>query len=74
MNNCPYCHSRKIKIHGVTKSGTTRYKCKDCLKTFTGTKVGRPPNGYRAMSNKERQKKYRDKKKIEVIAIEYNSK
>lgn len=42
LNKCPKCGSNNHKNHGSTKAGTTRFKCKDCGKTFTGTKRGRP--------------------------------
>lgn len=58
---CPKCDSNHIKVHGFTKSGTLRFKCRDCFKTFTGTKIGRPPLGDRAMTNRERQQKHRAK-------------
>ena len=33
---CPHCHSQLINRHGRT-DGTQRYRCKNCLKTFTAT-------------------------------------
>lgn len=63
---CPRCYSSAIRKHGLTKRGTPRYKCIDCFKTFTGTKLGRPPQGIRAMTNAERQKKHRNKKRIKL--------
>lgn len=33
---CPHCHSSLINRHGTTKR-TQRYRCKNCLKTFTAT-------------------------------------
>lgn len=32
---CPHCSSEKVIIHGKTKNGNIRYKCKECSKTFT---------------------------------------
>lgn len=34
---CPHCGGAEIKKHGLAKSGTQRYKCKYCKKTFSET-------------------------------------
>lgn len=32
---CPACNSTNYAVHGVNRSGTKRYRCKDCGKTFS---------------------------------------
>lgn len=47
-NNCPNCRSSKNIKFGKTKSGSPRYKCKDCSKTWTvsGKMNYKPPMHY----------------------------
>lgn len=44
MNNkiCPRCGSDYVVKNGYNASGTTQYKCKDCGRSFTGTRGGKP--------------------------------
>ena len=60
---CFRCHSERIVKNGKNSYGTQRYKCHDCGYTTTGTPMGRPPIGDRAMTNEERQRKFQAKKK-----------
>ena len=56
------CNSKAVKA-GKTKSGTQRYKCKQCGKVFTedAAQIGRPSLGDRPMTVAERVRKYRNK-------------
>ncbi|MDJ0577380.1 MAG: hypothetical protein QNJ65_19745 [Xenococcaceae cyanobacterium MO_234.B1] len=60
---CPRCSSEKIRTNGTTKTGTTRYRCKDCHKSWSQRPIGRPPKGLVAMTNAERQKLHRQRKR-----------
>lgn len=41
---CKYCHGDRLHSKGKTKSGTQRYKCLNCHKSFTmSDNRGRPP-------------------------------
>ncbi len=36
VKDCPFCAQNKPVVHwGRNRSGTKRYRCEDCLKTFT---------------------------------------
>ena len=39
---CPRCNSSKYTLNGTTKKGTVRYRCKECQKTWSNAKIGRP--------------------------------
>jgi len=60
----PECGGKAVKI-GRNRSGTQRYKCKACGKSFTDSDrgVGRPTVGDRAMTDAQRAKKYRENQK-----------
>lgn len=60
---CPKCSSTNYRTNGKTRKGTTRYYCKDCRKSWCKTPVGRPSLGLVAMTNAEKQKAYRERKK-----------
>jgi ribosomal protein L37AE/L43A len=64
MRRCPRCQSGAIRRIGLTSSGTQRYKCNNCSKSFTGTQVGRPCLGDRPLTNYESVKKSRQKSKL----------
>lgn len=34
-DSCRFCRSRNVKVHGYTKTGIRRYRCRECGKTFT---------------------------------------
>ena len=34
---CKYCESKRVRKYGITQSGTQRYYCNECKKTFTFT-------------------------------------
>ncbi|WP_449505911.1 IS1/IS1595 family N-terminal zinc-binding domain-containing protein [Edaphocola aurantiacus] len=34
--NCKYCHAQHVIKNGFTKSGSQRYRCKECQKRFIG--------------------------------------
>jgi transposase-like protein len=59
--NCPACQSTATRRIGLTSSGTQRYRCNACSKSFTGTQVGRPCLGDRALTNYEMVKRHRAK-------------
>jgi transposase-like protein len=59
---CPHCQSTAIRRKGMTSSGTQRYKCNTCSKSFTLTPVGRPCIGDRPLTNYESVKRHRLKK------------
>ena len=39
---CPRCESTRYISNGVTKAGTSRYRCKECDKTWSDRAIGRP--------------------------------
>ena len=53
----------EIITNGKTAKGTTRYRCKECNKTWSDRSIGKPPQGLTAMTNAEKPKKFRDKNK-----------
>lgn len=56
------CGGKAVKM-GLNKSGSQRYKCKLCGKTFSdNTKLGRPLIGDRPMTSTERTRRSRAKK------------
>lgn len=61
---CPHCNGTTVK-NGKTQSGFQRYKCKSCDKRFSesGYSDGRPPEGDRALTNAEKQKRWYEKNK-----------
>ena len=62
---CPKCESQKFRLNGTTKKGTVRYRCQDCGKSWSDRPIGRPLKGAIAMTNAERQRRYRQKKKVQ---------
>ncbi|WP_396136635.1 IS1 family transposase [Chamaesiphon sp. VAR_48_metabat_403] len=60
--SCPHCQSIAIRLFGRTSSGTQRYRCNTCGKSFTFTAVGRPCIGDRPLTNYEKVKRHRQKK------------
>ncbi len=63
--NCIYCASNTRK-NGLTSSGTQRYRCDSCKRSFTGSPVGRPSIGDRPLTSIEYNQRYRAKKKQEL--------
>jgi transposase-like protein len=63
---CPHCQSTSIRGNGKTSSGTQRYRCNDCKKSFTLTKIGRPLLGEKPLTNYESVKKSRQKSKQDL--------
>ncbi len=63
--NCIYCDSNTRK-NGLTSSGTQRYRCDSCKRSFTGSPVGRPLIGDRPLTSIEYNQRYRAKKKREL--------
>ena len=62
--SCLKCNSSDIKNNGKTKVGTQRYCCNNCKKTWSDNpKRGQPTIGTVAMTDAERAKRYREKKK-----------
>lgn len=61
---CPHCNGKTIK-KGKTTAGYQRYYCKSCKKTFSDSPnpQGSFPQGDRALTNAERQKKWRQQNK-----------
>lgn len=41
---CPQCNSTHVVKHTKNKSGTQRYRCRDCKKTFTPVPSANPPH------------------------------
>ncbi len=70
MRHCPRCQSVAIRRIGLTSSGTQRYKCNHCSKSFTGTKVGRPCLGDRPLTNYESVKRSRLKSKQNLSKVD----
>ena len=60
---CPRCNSNNYRIGGSTPKGTIRYRCKDCDKTWSDRPIGRPTVGDVAMTDAERQRRSRAKRK-----------
>ena len=58
---CPKC-SFTVKKNGVNRSGTQRYYCQQCAKSFTDSvlKQGRPTIKEKAMTAAERQQRKRN--------------
>jgi hypothetical protein len=61
--NCIYCNSNTRK-NGLTSSGSQRYRCDACKRSFTGSSVGRPMIGDRPLTSIEYSQRYRAKKKM----------
>jgi transposase-like protein len=64
--SCPHCQSTSTRGNGTTSSGTQRYRCNECKKSFTFTAVGRPCIGDRPLTNYEKVKRARAKKRAEI--------
>lgn len=58
--NCPQC-DRPSSKNGVNRSGSQRYYCANCKKSFTDSslKQGRPLIGDRPMTARERKRRSR---------------
>jgi transposase-like protein len=61
---CSVCQGTAIRRIGLTSSGTQRYKCNTCNKSFTGTPVGRPCLGDKPLTNYESVKRHRAKRSL----------
>ncbi len=63
--NCPECNSPSTK-NGVNRSGSQRYYCAKCKKSFTDSslKPGRPTIKDRPMTPAERQRRSRKNKRV----------
>lgn len=62
--NCSNCQSNKIVKNGTTKLEHQRYRCATCGKSWSDNPVlGRPSVNKIAMTNAERQKRFRNKRK-----------
>jgi transposase-like protein len=63
--NCPKC-DRSSNKNGVNRSGSQRYYCSSCQKSFTDNslKQGRPTINDRPMTAAERKRRSRENKKI----------
>jgi InsA N-terminal domain len=72
--SCPNCQSVSTRGNGQTSSGTQRYRCNECNKSFTFTVVGRPLLGDRPLTSYERVKRARAKKRAEIQGINPHSK
>jgi transposase-like protein len=78
--NCPYCdrteHSfeanrKRLIKNGVNRSGSQRYYCANCQKSFTDSslKPGRPTVLDRALTTAERKKRSRAKIRDRALSI-----
>ncbi len=66
---CPECRSDNTRRNGRTKAGRQTYRCKDCGRRFTGNPEGRPPVlGDRPLTEAEKKRRYRQKKRQEKIS------
>jgi transposase-like protein len=72
VSKCGHCGSSNVKKNGRTKKGKQRLYCKDCDRTSTEnpTPRGNAPQGDRAASNAERQRKWRAKNKAEKASAD----
>ena len=62
--NCPHCQSNNFKKSGKTTLGYQRYICKTCGKTWSNSPHAGRPTKYKApMSDAERARRYRLRKK-----------
>jgi transposase-like protein len=59
---CIYCASTTRK-NGLTPSGTQRYRCDNCKRSFTGTALGRPLIGDQPLTSIEQNQRHNAKKK-----------
>lgn len=62
---CTRCNSIQTKKKGRTSSGTQRYQCKKCGKTFSldPKRSGPKPIYDRPMTNAEKQRRWRENNK-----------
>ena len=59
---CPNCQSTNIRGNGKTRHGKLRYICRDCKRSFTGDRTGRPTIGDRPLTRSEIDKRHRGMK------------
>ncbi|MFM2313102.1 MAG: InsA N-terminal domain [Cyanobacteriota bacterium] len=66
MSHCPHCQSEQIKKNGLTKLGYQQYQCKVCKKHWSDNPrgKGRPSVNQKAMTDAERAKNYRLKRRL----------
>jgi transposase-like protein len=67
MSNCPHCQGAQIKKNGLSKLGYQRYRCKICNKHWSDNPkgIGRPPINPEPMTDAQRAKNYRLRKKLQ---------
>lgn len=63
MTTCPHCGGQCCK-DGRTKANTQRYRCKACKRRHSASGLaGRPALGDQAMTDAERQRRWRERQK-----------
>lgn len=71
--DCPYCRSVRFIKHGKTLRGKQRYRCRDCLKSFSSREIsvgGRPKiltEQSRAPSRESKRRVKRDRKGLFAV-------
>ena len=64
MTTCPHCHHSPCQRRGKTKAGTQRWWCPQCRRGYSESGMkGRPTIGDRPMTDAERMRRSRAKKK-----------
>ena len=64
MTTCPHCHYSPCHRHDKTRAGTQRWMCPQCLKAHSESGLkGRPSIGDRPMTDAERMRRSRKKKR-----------
>ena len=62
---CPACGNDRCHSHSMTKAGSPRFRCTVCKKVFTISDRGRgQPRSPKPLSNAERQRRFKQKKKL----------
>ena len=62
---CPACGSDRCHSHSMTKAGSPRFRCTVCKKVFTISDRSRgKPRSPEPLSNAERQRRFKQKKKL----------
>ena len=62
---CPACGSDRCHSHSTTKAGSPRFRCTACKKVFTISDRSRgKPRSHEPLSNAERQRRFKQRKKL----------
>jgi transposase-like protein len=66
---CPHCQSRKFRKNGYNESGSCRYRCNKCGKSWSdGGKIqGSHPIGDKPLTNAQKSKERRRRRLIDKL-------